>query len=108
MNGAADITLVLGAEVAGDQNAAAHTEAVENRDQQEAEGACGADRSQCLLAGITADNHTVGGVKEHLHKVGQHQGHGKYPDVFQQRAVQHIDGLCFLFGHKDPSNCFFR
>ena len=99
MYGAFHTLLVIGSEVAGDENVAAHTQSVEQRDQQKAKGAGGADGGKGLLAGKTTDDHGVGGVEQHLQEVGQHQRDREDPDVFQQRTLEHIRGLVLSIRH---------
>ena len=82
-----NLLIVSGADVAGNQNVTSHTQTVEQGNQQEAQGAGCSYSSQSLLSRKASDHNGVCCLKQHLQKVGQHQGDGKCPDVWKQRTI---------------------
>ena len=97
VDGAGHLVIIPCAEVTGDGHAHAAGGSREEADQQEDQGAGGADGGQRVVAKEVADDQGVGGVVQLLEQLAQENGNGEAGDEPPGHAVGHI--LCGGSGH---------
>ena len=83
--------LVVGAVIAGDQDADTGRQSAEQSDHQSDQVPAGTDRGLRIRSKKTTDNECVGRVVQQLDQIGQEQRKAEQDDVSPDRAVSHID-----------------